>query len=89
MDLTQSGSSVNGTYSQDKGRLSGTVADGRLVGYWAEESSAVRCATERLGSFHWGRIEWALSAEGDGFEGGWSYCDEPVSGSWRGTRLAR
>lgn len=88
MDLVQSGSSVNGTYSQDNGRLSGEVVGGRLAGYWAEDGSNTRCATERMGSFYWGRIEWTLSAAGDGFEGGWSYCDQPVSGSWRGTRLA-
>ncbi len=88
MDLAQAGTSVSGTYSQDNGRLSGKVEGVHLVGYWAEESSAARCATERMGSFYWGRIDWTLSADGSGFEGGWSYCDQPVSGDWRGTRLA-
>ena len=89
VDLVQSGSSVSGTYSQDNGRLSGEVVGGRLAGYWAEDGSSARCATERMGSFYWGRIDWALSGDGNGFEGGWSYCDQPVSGSWRGTRLAQ
>ena len=86
MTLTQSGALVSGTYSTDNGRIAGEAIDGAFAGYWAEDGSNVRCETERLGSFYWGRVEWTLSAEGTAFEGGWSYCDSPISGHWTGTR---
>lgn len=86
MSLVQSGSSVTGTYSVDNGRITGEVAGGRLAGYWAEDSSGARCATEKLGSYYWGRIEWTLSSDGTAFAGAWSYCDDPVSSAWTGKR---
>ncbi|MBI4920558.1 MAG: hypothetical protein HY834_02320 [Devosia nanyangense] len=86
MDLAQSGSDVTGTYVQDNGRVAGDVSDGKLAGYWGEDSSGVRCDTERLGTFYWGRIEWTLSDDGNGFSGSWSYCDQAPAGVWSGSR---
>lgn len=84
--LSQSGAGVSGTYSQDNGRISGEVADGHLTGYWGEDSSGQECETERLGTYFWGRIDWTLAADGRHFEGAWSYCDAPPTGSWSGQR---
>ncbi len=84
--LSQSGAEVSGTYSQDNGRISGEVIDGHLIGYWGEDSSGQQCATERLETYFWGRIDWTLSADGQHFEGAWSYCDATPAGSWSGER---
>ena len=58
-----------------------------LDGHWVEDGSGTRCATQREGSFHWGRIRYEFSADWSTFQGGWSYCEEaPGSGNWTGTR---
>lgn len=85
--LTQRGSEVTGTYSQDNGRIEGTVRGRHFSGYWGEDGSAETCGSTRLGTRHWGRIEWDLAADGNSFDGKWSYCDKEVGSPWTGTRI--
>ncbi len=86
MTLSQTGTRVSGSYSQDGGRIDGQVSGGRLTGYWAENGSDQRCPTQRLGTYYWGRIDWVLSADGRRFTGKWSYCSAEPGGSWTGAR---
>ncbi|MEK7660678.1 MAG: hypothetical protein AAB680_01395 [Pseudomonadota bacterium] len=77
------GSNFSGTYSNDNGRISGTVNSNVVDGYWGEDSSGKRCSVQRLGTFYWGRIRWSFN--NTGFSGRYSYCDDQFSGTWNGT----
>lgn len=85
--LTQSGTSVTGSYSSDGGEIVGEMNGNVLEGYWIENSSNERCASAKNGRHHWGRIRWAF--DGNKFSGTWSYCDKPVAGGgrWTGERI--
>ena len=86
MNLSQTGNSVTGVYNQDDGKIQGTVANNILDGYWIESSSARKCSTSKLNSFHWGRISWELSPNQQNFMGKWSYCDDKPDAVWTGSR---
>ncbi|MGF1576959.1 MAG: hypothetical protein ACFCU9_13685 [Cyanophyceae cyanobacterium] len=86
MTFQQQGSSVTATYTQDNGRIEGTMTGNVLEGYWSEDGSAQRCDTPINGRYHWGRIRFVFN--GDAFEGVWSYCGEEPTRSWTGTRLS-
>ena len=86
MNLSQIGNNVTGVYNQDNGKIQGTVADNVLNGYWIESSSARKCSTPKLNSFHWGRISWQLSSNQQNFTGKWSYCDDAPDAGWTGNR---
>ena len=86
MNLNQNGAHVTGTYGSDNGRIDGQVQGGRVTGYWGEDGSAQQCATQRLGTYFWGRFEWVLAADGKTFEGRWSYCDAEPGSPWTGRR---
>lgn len=77
---------LSGSYSQDGGRIEGYIQQNILNGYWAENGSAQRCSTPRLGTYHWGRIRFNLNDAGNAFTGKWSYCDAEPSSSWTGSR---
>jgi hypothetical protein len=38
-----------------------------------------------MDSYYWGKISWTIGETG--FRGQWSYCDQPLAGSWSGTRI--
>jgi hypothetical protein len=85
MRLTQVGPAiVRGTYTQDNGRIDGTMQGGILTGFWAEDGSDRQCATTRLNSRYWGRVRWTFAR--DRFTGTWGYCDDPPTRPWNGTR---
>lgn len=84
--LTQRGSEVAGTYSQDNGRIGGTASGNHFSGYWGEDGSAEKCGTAKLGTSYWGRLEWDLVEDGNSLRGKWSYCDKEPSGTWSGAR---
>ncbi|MBU1174809.1 MAG: hypothetical protein KKH72_05350 [Alphaproteobacteria bacterium] len=79
---------VSGTYSQDRGRIFGTLDGHQLTGFWVEQSSGVKCDAPRDGSYHWGRIVFDFDAEFDAFSGTWGYCDQNPSRSWTGALQA-
>lgn len=80
------GTDVYGIYSNDNGRINGSYRQNVFDGFWAENSSGVRCASSKMDSFYWGRIRWTFGATG--FTGQWSYCDQELSGSWSGRRIS-
>lgn len=84
--LVQSGAELTGTYARD-GQIAGTVTGEHFSGYWAEAGSAEPCASDKLGSKYWGRLEWDLAPGGKSFAGQWSYCDKDVGGHWTGLRV--
>ena len=86
MTFQQQGSSVTATYTQDNGRIEGTMTGNVLEGYWSEDGSAQRCDTAINGRYHWGQIRFVFN--GDAFEGVWSYCGEEPTRPWTGTRLS-
>lgn len=86
MDLSQKGKQVSGTYSQDDGRIEGTVINKTLNGYWIEAGSARQCSYRKQNSFYWGRISWEIDAQERSFAGKWSYCDDEPSSNWTGRR---
>ncbi|MFO1015509.1 MAG: hypothetical protein U1E50_17290 [Caulobacteraceae bacterium] len=87
MTLNQSSGRITGTYVNDNGRIEATVQGATASGFWAEDSSGQRCSTQRLGSYYWGRVTWIMRADGQHFDGRWSYCEGQPSGSWTGDRI--
>ena len=83
MVLTQSGSSVTGTYEYSAGTISGTVAGNRLTGTWTEDNSVSK-----------GPVEFELAQDGKTFAGWWAYEGEDFSvtkqeaPSWTGIRVS-
>lgn len=76
---------VQATYTQDNGRIEGSLAGNVLTGFWIEDDSLQQCETAKDGSFHWGRIRYVF--EGDAFVGTWGYCEEAPTREWTGARL--
>jgi len=75
MVLTQNGSKVTGTYGS-KGRIQGTIRDGRLYFKWTE------------GPRSWGKGYFKLSTNGKKFTGRWGRRNSRTSGgSWYGNRI--
>lgn len=86
MTLTQNGSQVKGSYSQDSGVILGEVTGNTLNGYWIENNSAQKCTRSINNSFYWGRINFTLNSNRNSFQGLWGYCDSQLNGSWTGNR---
>lgn len=80
------GTTMNGNYVDDNGRITGTLNGNVLDGYWGEDSSGSRCSTQRLGTYYWGRIHWEFHATG--FRGLWGYCEANPSSNWTGTLIS-
>jgi hypothetical protein len=83
MVLTQSGSSVTGTYEYSDGTVSGTVAGNRLTGPWSEDNGGSK-----------GPVEFVLAEDGKTFAGWWAYEGDDFSitkqetPSWTGIRVS-
>jgi len=76
MRLTQSGANVAGTYTQQDGKIKGTVKDNVLIGKWSEAPSYSE-------PHDTGDVELELSEDGNSFSGRWRYgsSDEWVCSS--------
>jgi hypothetical protein len=80
MVVTQSGTSVTGTYTHDSGKITGTVSGNKLTGTWSESPSY--SAPNDAGD-----ISFTLSADGKSFTGSWRYGSSGSwSGGWNGTK---
>lgn len=77
MVLTQSGSNVTGTYTHDKGKISGTILGNVLAGTWSESPSYAPPNDA-------GDIEFTMSEDGKSFTGKWRYGSEGSWGNWEG-----
>ena len=79
---------ISGSYETDDGRITGSIDNGVIEGFWVESASDYTCDTAKLGSRHWGRIRFELNSAGTAWTGVWSHCDyEYVPGAvWNGTR---
>lgn len=78
---------VGGYYENYNGLITGhSNSTGAITAHWVQDQSDRACATERLGSLHWGRVEWSVQANGT-LSGRWSYCDEALTAAraWNGT----
>lgn len=70
------GSGYEGNYTEDNGRFWLEFTDHVFEGIWAEDMADQRCATPRLGSYYWGRLQLGNSNSFPGFEMLWGYCDQ-------------
>lgn len=78
------GKKARGTYAL--GSIEGELRGFTLNGYWAGEEDGEKCATERGGSWYWGRVEFKFNRAGDKFEGHWGVCDDDPAIRWTGAR---
>lgn len=83
LDLSESSPNVSGTYPKYDGRIVGKVsADSSTIdGFWIQPTSEQKCASQKEGSFYWGRLTFA-SPKGGAILGKWSYCDAVPSDAW-------
>ena len=81
MHLTQSGSTVTGTYEWDSGRITGTVSGNQFSGRWSEAPSYAEPSDA-------GRFVYTMSADCKSFTGTWGYGDASTGSSWNGTRTS-
>ena len=58
----------------------------KLSGFWVQEVSQKRCASMKLGSYYWGRLQFDYDFL-DSFVGKWSYCADPLSKTWNGRKI--
>ena len=87
MAFEQTGNEVTGTYATSNGKIFGTLRENMLEGYWTQSSAGRKCATQKYGSYYWGRIKFAFDNQNNSFSGDWGYCEStPSSGGWSGTR---
>ncbi|MDP8993562.1 MAG: hypothetical protein M3N07_01045 [Pseudomonadota bacterium] len=80
------GKAAEAPYRSEGGTVAGELRGSNLDGYWHEPHSSERCATERRGTFYWGRIRFTFNPAADAYEGVWGYCDETPERGWTGTR---
>ena len=81
MELTQTGSSVTGTYTWDQGKIDGAVYGNALKGTWSEAPSYAPPADA-------GDFEFTLSSDGNSFTGKWRYGSSgDWEGDWTGERI--
>jgi len=73
--------------SGDEGDITLSPYGNTLTGYWAEPDSAQRCATERMGTYYWGRLLLDQQVMSDGFSARWGYCaNGPLDNNWQFSR---
>ncbi|MBR5091313.1 MAG: Ig-like domain-containing protein [Ruminiclostridium sp.] len=74
MTLTQSGSTVTGSYAYKGGKISGTVSGNTLTGTWTQTNAK-------------GKFKFVMSSDGKSFSGSYGYNDSaPGSSGWDGKR---
>jgi hypothetical protein len=88
MHLKQDGDHVTGPYDFREGRAEGTVKDSTLDGVWAQSGSSQECASQKLGSSFWGRLQLHHEADGS-LKGVWGYCDEDPSREFTAKKVKR
>lgn len=85
MKLRQSGNRVEGTYSHQNGRITGTVSGNTLTGYWSQNPSH-EFPNDK------GPLSLTLTDGGRKFTGTWQRVKERTrgtpGGTWNGTRVA-
>jgi hypothetical protein len=81
MTLTQNGSNVTGSYTNDSGKIEGTLEGNILLGSWSERPSYKPPHDA-------GDIEFTFSEDGRSFTGTWRYGfdKQTWNGKWRGTK---
>jgi hypothetical protein len=87
--LTQSGSSVTGSYNDGQSQMILEITGDRtLEGYWIGTDARKQCETAKAGSIYWGEIELTFREDWSGYTGKWGYCLDDVPdifwGYWQG-----
>ena len=80
------GKAAEAPYREEGGTVAGELNGSTLVGYWHEPESSLRCATQRRGTWYWGRIAFTFNPAVDAYEGVWGYCDATPERGWSGRR---
>jgi hypothetical protein len=80
MELTQSDSSVTGTYIHDQGHIEGTVQGNKLIGTWSESPSYA--PPDDAGEF-----EFTMYPDGNSFLGRWRYDSAGDWDEWSASRI--
>jgi hypothetical protein len=79
MKLTQSGTSVSGSYTHDKGKIQGVMKKGVFIGKWSE-APTYRSPDDS------GRVTLEFSSDCTSFSGTWDYGQNSGGGAWHGKR---
>jgi hypothetical protein len=77
MKLQHSGASVTGTYTWDKGKISGSTIGNTFVGWWSEAPSY--SPPDDAGS-----VELTFADDCSTFSGNWGYGNGDRTGTWSG-----
>ncbi|MGA1862011.1 choice-of-anchor C family protein [Deferribacter thermophilus] len=83
MNLIQRGNTVTGSYTHDKGRITGTISGNILIGRWSEYPSYKPPRDA-------GDLQFVFSKDGTKFTGKWRYgfCGNTWDGTWNGTKIS-
>gem|GEM_PF-2383022 len=81
LHLTQTGSTVSGSYEYNQGRVTGTVSGNQFTGRWTE-------APTYQEPYDAGGFVWTIAAGCSSFTGTWGYGTERSAGTWNGTRAS-
>ena len=82
MELQQFDNNVTGTYTHDRGRISGTVFGNMLIGTWSEDAQE----NPYMPPDNAGEIEFTISEDCSSFDGRWRYGSSGEWRTWSGTR---
>jgi hypothetical protein len=77
------------TYTEDNGRVYGTLEGRRLVGIWVEDAAAEKCddlSPTPDPRRYWGHVVVQFNEEFTEFVGEWGYCDGATDREWVGKR---
>jgi len=86
MSIDQTDTHLQGSFTRNHGRMTAEVKGNVAEGYWSESTGGTRCATMKLGSPYWGRLELIAQPGGRAFVAHWSFCDGPPGTELDGKR---
>lgn len=80
--------SVEAPYTEDGGRIIGTINGTVLSGHWIENGSAHKCQSPKDGSYYWGRVTYTFNQDFSEFSGTWGYCSNAPTKKWTGRLIS-
>jgi hypothetical protein len=77
------------TYTEDNGRIYGTLQGRQLTGIWVEDVAATKCdksSPTPNPRMYWGHVILRFNEDFTEFLGEWGYCDDTRDRAWVGER---
>lgn len=77
------------TYTEDNGRIYGTLQGRQLTGIWVEDAAATKCdkpSPTPNPRMYWGNVILHFNEDFTEFLGEWGYCDDTRDRTWVGKR---